>query len=128
MAKEYSRTVRLGEQIHRELADLIRREVKDPRVGMVTISGVDVSADLSHAKVYYTVMGDEEARSASKIGLEKAAGFLRGKIGQAIKTRITPQLHFQYDDSPERGAHLEALIEHAVHQDAERHKDESGQD
>ncbi|CAG0910788.1 unnamed protein product, partial [Cyprideis torosa] len=62
MAKEYARTVRIGEQIRRELAELIRREVKDPRVGMVTISSVDVSSDLSHAKVFYTVFGDEVAR------------------------------------------------------------------
>lgn len=123
MPKDYSRTVRLGEQIRRELAELIRREVKDPRVGMVTISDVEVSADLSHAKVFYTVLGDEQVREDTHVGLEKAAGFLRGKIGRAIKTRVTPQLHFQFDDSPERGAHLEALIEHAVRQDEEHHQD-----
>ena len=124
MPKDYSRTIRLGEQIRRELAELIRREVKDPRVGMVTISSVDVSSDLSHAKVFYTVMGDEEARRETQVGLEKAAGFLRGKIGRAIKTRVTPELHFQFDDSPEKGAHLEALIEHAVRQDEEHHQDD----
>lgn len=127
MAKEYARTVRLGEQIRRELAELLRREVKDPRVGMVTISSVDLSSDLSHAKVFYTVLGDEASRKDTQVGLDKAAGFLRGKVGQAIKTRVTPQLHFQFDDSPERGAQLEALIEHAVRKD-EQQKDDSQAD
>lgn len=127
MAKEYARTVRLGEQIRRELAELLRREVKDPRVGIVTISSVDLSSDLSHAKVFYTVLGDEASRKDTQVGLDKAAGFLRGKVGQAIKTRVTPQLHFQFDDSPERGAQLEALIEHAVRTD-EQQKDDSQAD
>lgn len=123
MAKDYSRTLRIGEQIRRELAELIRREVKDPRVGMVTIGSVDVSSDLSHARVYYTVLeDDDQVRADTQKGLEKASGFLRHKVGQAIKTRITPELLFKFDDSPEKGAHLEALIEHAIEQDTANHK------
>ncbi len=128
MPKEFSRTLRLGEQIHRELAQLLSREVKDPRVGMVTIADVEVSSDLSHAKVYYTILGDADRGEVQK-GLEKASGFLRHKIGQAIKTRITPELHFRFDETSERGAHLEALIEYAVAQDSGKDgsKDDSGQ-
>lgn len=123
MARDYSRTLRIGEQIRRELAELIRREVKDPRVGMVTIGSVDVSSDLSHARVYYTILDDDEqVRKGTQIGLEKASGFLRHKVGQAIKTRLTPELIFKFDETPEKGAHLAALIEHAVEQDATHHE------
>ncbi|MGV6859515.1 MAG: 30S ribosome-binding factor RbfA [bacterium] len=115
MPKDFSRTLRLGEQIRRELAQLLTREVKDPRVGMVTLSDVEVSSDLAHAKVFYTVLGDDVDREKTQQGLEKASGFLRHKVGQAIKTRITPELHFRYDDTSERGADLEALIEQALY-------------
>ncbi|MNF75763.1 Ribosome-binding factor A [compost metagenome] len=124
MAKEYSRTQRIGDQMQRELAQLIRREVKDPRVGLVTITAVDVSRDVGHAKVFITVMGQETAediKQSIKV-LNSAAGFLRMQLGKEMKLRSVPQLHFHYDESVTRGAHLSALIERAVAEDSQ-HQD-----
>lgn len=119
MAKEYSRTQRIGDQMQRELAELIRREVKDPRVGLVTITAVDVSRDLGHAKVFITVMGSEgtDAVPQTLKALASAASFLRLHLGRVMQLRSVPQLHFHYDESVSRGAHLSALIERAVAED-----------
>jgi len=120
MAKEYSRTQRIGDQMQRELALLIQREIKDPRLGLVTITGVDVARDLSHAKVYVTVMGQDDNAEVVKQNtsiLNDAAGFLRMQLGKAMKLRTVPQLHFSYDASIRRGAELSALIERAVAED-----------
>ncbi len=124
MAKEYSRTQRIGDQMQRELASLIQREVRDPRLGMITLTGVDVARDLAHAKVFFTVMGQEDPeRIALNLEiLQDAAGYLRLLIGRAIKLRAVPQLHFHYDESVARGARLSALIERAVTEDR-RHQD-----
>jgi ribosome-binding factor A len=119
MAKEYSRTQRIGDQMQRELAQLIQREIKDPRLGLVTLTGIDVSRDLAHAKVYFTVMGKDDAASIAlnQEILQEAAGYLRMLLGKAIKLRTIPQLHFHYDESVRRGAQLSALIERAVAED-----------
>jgi ribosome-binding factor A len=120
MAKEYSRTQRIGDQMQRELAQLIQREVKDPRLGLVTITAVDVSRDLSHAKVFITVMGRENEEGAVEQSvkvLKDAAGFLRMLLGKAMKLRTVPTLHFVYDASVRRGTDLSALIERAVAED-----------
>ncbi|GAB6389035.1 30S ribosome-binding factor RbfA [Stutzerimonas marianensis] len=120
MAKEFSRTQRIGDQMQRELALLIQREVKDPRLGLVTITGVEVSRDLSHAKIFITVMGqddDEEAVKTNLRILSDAAGFLRMQLGKAMKLRTVPQLHFHYDASVRRGVELASLIERAVAED-----------
>ena len=125
MAKEYSRTQRIGDQMQRELAELIRREVKDPRVGLVTITAVDVSRDVGHAKVFITVMGQEEEPDAVKQSvkaLNNAASFLRLHLGRSMQLRSVPQLHFHYDESVSRGVHLSALIERAVAEDRQ-HQD-----
>ncbi|HCV76456.1 MAG TPA: 30S ribosome-binding factor RbfA, partial [Pseudomonas sp.] len=117
---------RIGDQMQRELALLIQREIKDPRLGMVTITGVDVARDLSHAKVHITVLGKDDDADAIKqnIGILKdAAGFLRQQLGRAMKLRTVPQLSFQYDESIRRGAQLSALIERAVAEDR-RHEGE----
>ncbi|MDF3864410.1 30S ribosome-binding factor RbfA [Pseudomonas denitrificans (nom. rej.)] len=117
MAKEYSRTQRIGDQMQRELALLIQREIKDPRLGLVTITGVEVARDLSHAKVFVTVMGQDDNAEVVKQNtsiLNDAAGFLRMQLGKAMKLRTVPQLHFSYDASIRRGAELSALIERAV--------------
>jgi ribosome-binding factor A len=124
MAKEYSRTQRIGDQMQRELAQLIQREIKDPRLGLVTLTGIDVSRDLAHAKVFFTVMGQDD--NAEKIALnheilQDAAGYLRMLLGRAIKLRTIPQLHFHYDESVRRGAQLSALIERAVAEDRRHH-------
>ncbi|MGV6816791.1 MAG: 30S ribosome-binding factor RbfA [Thiotrichales bacterium] len=115
MPKEFSRTLRLGEQIHRELSVLLSREVKDPGMGLTTISEVEVSSDLGHAKVYYTVLGDESQKDSTARALERAKGYLRGQLGKGLHTRITPELHFIYDETEERGAELEMLIAKALH-------------
>ncbi|HCJ28032.1 MAG TPA: 30S ribosome-binding factor RbfA [Pseudomonas sp.] len=129
MAKEFSRTQRIGDQMQRELALLIQREVKDPRLGLVTITAVDVSRDLSHAKVFITVMGKDDDEGAVKANLRilnEAGGFLRMQLGKAMKLRTVPQLHFNYDASVRRGVELTSLIERAVAEDR-KHSDDLGE-
>ena len=116
MPKDYARTDRVAEQIQRELAELLRLEVRDPRLRLLTLTGVEVARDYSHAKVFYTVFdGDHKAVQQ---GLEKASGFLRSQLAHAMKLRVTPQLHFVYDASVERGARLSELIDRAVASDS----------
>ncbi|MGA8148359.1 MAG: 30S ribosome-binding factor RbfA [Gallionellaceae bacterium] len=115
MPKDYARTDRIAEQIQRELAELVRLEVKDPRVRMVTLTGVEVARDYSHAKVYYTTL--EGATINVQQGLEHASGFLRKQLAHLMKLRVIPQLHFVYDASVERGAHLSQLIDQAIASD-----------
>ncbi len=123
MPKAFNRTRRIGEQLQRELAQLIRDEIKDPRLGMVTVMDVEVSRDLSHAKVFVTVLSaDEEQRAASVAILNEAAGMLRGLLGRRLRLRTIPQLHFLYDQSIEKGAELSALIDAAVASDQKRDK------
>lgn len=119
MAKEYSRTQRVADQMQRELAQLIHRDVRDPRIGMVTLTAVEVSRDLAHAKVYLTLMGEatEEDIAQNLSALKDAAGFLRVQLGRSMKLRSVPQLHFHYDESVRRGVHLSSLIERAVEED-----------
>ena len=117
MPRDFPRTRRIGEQMQRELARLIRDQIKDPRLGMVTVSAVEVSRDLSHAKVFISVLGDEDARRNSLMVLSKAAGFLRHELGQSMIIRTVPQLRFIYDESIERGSRLSALIDKAVASD-----------
>ena len=112
--KSFSRRDRVSEQIRRELAELIRTELKDPRVGMVSITDVEVSADYAHAKVFFSSMAGREHLSSVLTGLQKAAGFLRRELGRRITIHSTPQLHFVFDESLERGADLSRLIEEAV--------------
>ncbi len=121
MPKDFSRTDRVAEQIKRELAELIRLEVKDPRVRMITLTAVEVTSDYAHAKVYYTAL-EGDARAVQQ-GLERASGFLRSQVAHAMKLRVTPQLHFIYDASVERGTHLSQLIDQAVASDRASHKD-----
>jgi ribosome-binding factor A len=104
------RPEKLGDLIQRELSDLLRREVRDPRVGMVTITAVDVSPDLSHAKVYFTTLSKEHVDEARQ-GLQRAAGFLRSQLARRITLYTTPELRFVYDESVERGDRLSRLID-----------------
>ncbi len=112
--KSFSRRDRVSEQIRRELAELIRTELKDPRVGMVSITDVEVSADYAHAKVFFSSMSGREHLDSVMEGLQKAAGFLRHELGRRITIHTTPQLHFVFDESLERGADLSKLIQEAV--------------
>jgi ribosome-binding factor A len=108
--KRSGRPEKLGDLIQRELSDLLHRELRDPRVGMVTITAVDVSPDLSHAKVFFTTLSREHVEEASD-GLRRAAGFLRSQLARRIKLYTTPELRFVYDESVERGDRLSRLID-----------------
>lgn len=112
--KGFSRRDRVSEQIRRELAELIRTELKDPRVGMVSITDVEVSADYAHAKVFFSSMAGRDHLDSVLSGLQKASGFLRRELGRRITIHTTPQLHFVFDESLERGADLSKLIQEAV--------------
>lgn len=119
MPKDFSRTQRLGEQIRRELSTLILKEVKDPRVSMVSLTAIKLSRDLSHATIYCSVM-DSADKTETLQALNRASGFLRKKLAAVITARIVPALKFIYDESIERGAHLTDLINAARKDDADR--------
>ncbi len=123
MPKEFSRTRRVGEQMQRELAQLIQQEVHDPRLGMVTVSGVNVTRDLSLARVYITVLGgDTDPKESLKV-LKGAAGFLRHELARRMVIRSVPQLRFLYDESVVRGQELSSLIDEAVAADRKKKHD-----
>ncbi len=126
----FARTERVAEQIRRDLAVLVRDRVKDPRVGMVTLLDVEVSKDLAHAKVWFDVLQAEHGLEAQE-ALNHAAGFLRHELGHLLKLRMTPALHFFYDDTQSRGNALSALIDKAVasdhHDDTELASDGAGE-
>ena len=117
MPKDYSRTLRIADQIQRELADLIRNELKDRRVGMIALTGVEVSQDYAHAKVFYTTLGSDEDNFLTDKGLKHASRFLRGQLSNRLRLRLVPQLQFIYDESVEQGIRLSELIDKAVKQD-----------
>jgi len=103
----------VADLIQRELSDLLRREVRDPRVGMVTLTSVDVSPDLSHAKVFFTLLQKEKIDETAQ-ALQRAAGFLRSQLAHRMKMYTTPELRFVYDESVERGDRLSRLIDSAI--------------
>jgi ribosome-binding factor A len=121
-SKSYPRSNRVAHQIQRALSELIRREVRDPRLGMVTLTEVQVSKDLSYAKVFYSVLGAEKAQAQSI--LDEAADMLRGPVGRALGLRHSPELRFVNDELIESGAKLSALIQKAVKDDVKRHVEE----
>lgn len=119
MGQTSNRSRRVSEQVRRELALLIQHELKDPRLGMITVASVEVSRDFAHAKVFVTVLGDDAEQTALSItGLRHAAGFLRRELGRCLQLRVLPELHFTYDDSVANGAHISALIDRAIAADA----------
>ncbi|MGA0805026.1 MAG: 30S ribosome-binding factor RbfA [Pseudohongiellaceae bacterium] len=119
MPKTSNRLGRIGDEICQELATLIRSELRDPRIGMVSVVGARVSRDLSHAEIYVTVLGAEVKDSVA--ALNHASGFLRSLLARNINLRTTPRLRFIYDETVERGRKLSALIDEAVAQDAAHH-------
>ena len=125
-SKAFPRSRRVAQQIQRALSDLIRREIRDPRLGMLTLTEVRVSSDLSYATVYYSVMNakPDEAQEV----LVSAADLLRGPLGRALGLRHAPELRFVPDELIESGARLSALINRAVSDDVARHVDEPDQD
>ena len=110
MKRGQGRPQKLGDLIQRELSELLQRELRDPRVGMITLTGVDVSPDFSHAKVFFTVLEKQRLEQARE-GLRRAAGFLRSQLARRIKLYTTPELRFEYDESVERGDRLSRLID-----------------
>ncbi|MDP2381092.1 MAG: 30S ribosome-binding factor RbfA [Pseudohongiella sp.] len=141
------RVQRVADQIQRLLADLIRREIRDPRVGMVSVTGVDVSRDFAHANVHVTIMGrhgddfgagqalkdmgelDRKEIKDSLAALNKAAGYLRSLLGKEMSLRVIPALQFHYDDSVARGRYLSSLIDKAIAEDStHEHVDETDSD
>lgn len=124
--KSYPRSSRVAHQIQRALSELIRREVRDPRLGMVTLTEVQVSKDLSYAKVFYSVLGAE--KSIAQEILDDAADMLRGPVGRALGLRHAPELRFVNDELIEKGAKLSALIQKAVKEDQARHADDEPSD
>lgn len=110
MKKEYSRTQRLGPLLREEISRLLQREVKDVRIGDVTVSDVDVTADLKEATVYVQILGDEARKAEAIAGLSSAAGFIRSRIGRSLRIRRTPELHFEVDRTQERAARIHELL------------------
>ena len=123
--KAYPRTRRIGEQIRRELAELIRDELRDPRLALISMTSVEVSRDLAYARIYVTLVGDPAERTERVAELNRAAPLLRRELGRRMRIRTIPKLEFRYDEVVERGARLSALIDAAVAADADKHRDES---
>lgn len=130
MAREFSRTRRVGQQIQREIALILQREVKDPRIGMVTVSDVEVSRDLNYAKIYVTFLqleNDAERIKEGLQGLTEAAGYIRSLLGSAMRLRVVPELRFYYDQTLIEGMRLSNLVTNTVRED-KRRMAESGRD
>lgn len=117
---EGGRNTRLADQIQKDLSEILRLELKDRRHGLLTLTGVELSSDLTHAKIFYTVLGASETLEETSATLTRARGFLRSQLAQRMRTRITPELHFVYDESVARGAHLSQLIDEVVREEKPR--------
>lgn len=114
MAKEYSRSRRVADQIQRHMAEIIQLELGDPRVGMVTVTGVDITREFERARIYFSIFGNQdEVETTSKV-LNQAAGYLRTVLAKRMKLRTTPQLVFIYDESLEKGNRMDSLIKSAM--------------
>lgn len=113
MPREFSRHQRLGAQVLRTLSELLRLEVKDPRVAGVSLTGVDLSRDLSVARVYYSMLRPDDDPSGAQEGLERASGFLRGKLGRELQVRHVPELRFAHDESSAHASEISRLIDDA---------------
>jgi ribosome-binding factor A len=117
------RANRVGEQMKKELSDIIGRKIKDPRIGFVTVTDVQVTGDLQQAKVYISVLGDDEQRENTLKGLAKATGFIRTEIGHRIRLRKTPEIIFEFDESIDYGNRIETLL-HQLHTEDEEQQPE----
>ena len=104
------RANRVAEQMKKELGDIIGRKIKDPRVGFVTVTDVEVTGDLQQAKVFISVLGENEQKQATLVGLAKAKGFIRSEIGKRIRLRKTPELFFEFDETIEKGNRIEHIL------------------
>lgn len=125
MPREFNRSARVAGQVRRELAQVIQKEVKDPEIGFISVSDVEVTRDLAHAKVFITVFESEKA-AATLAALQRMAGYLRHRLSQEMRMRSVPELHFHHDASVENGLRMDGLINAAVASD--KASSEGGQD
>ena len=126
MAREFKRSDRVAQEIQKEIAVILQREVKDPRIGMVTVSDVEVSSDLAYAKIFVTFLfdHDEAAIAQGMKGLEKAAPYIRVLLGKAMKLRIVPEIRFIYDESLVEGMRMSNLVSNVIREDEAKHKED----
>jgi len=124
MAREFYRSQRVGEQILRVLSELVRRDLKDPRLAGVSFTAVDVSRDLSHATAFFSMLDPDAETADTKAALTAARGHLRRQLGREMRIRRVPELHFVHDESLAEGARLSRLIDEAIESDRERQEDD----
>jgi len=113
------RQERIGEQLHQELMDVLQRRIRDPRLASITVTGVEVSPDLKQATVFVTSLGDREARREALQNLQRASSFIRRELSQSLNMRFTPDLHFVLDESWQRGARIDQLLDQ-IHENEPR--------
>ncbi|MEH8047253.1 30S ribosome-binding factor RbfA [Gallibacterium anatis] len=126
MAREFSRAQRVAQEIKKEIAVILQREVKDPRIGMVTVSDVEVSRDLAYAKIFVTFLFDEDEQQIEQgmLGLHKASPYIRSLLGKAMRLRIVPELRFVYDNSLVEGMRMSNLVTKVINQDKAKHHED----
>lgn len=126
MAREFSRAQRVAQEIKKEIAVILQREVKDPRIGMVTVSDVEVSRDLAYAKIFVTFLFDEDEQQIEQgmLGLHKASPYIRSLLSKAMRLRIVPELRFVYDNSLVEGMRMSNLVTKVINQDKAKHHDD----
>ena len=126
MSREFKRSDRVAQELKKEVAIILQREVKDPRIGMVTVSDVEVSRDLAYAKIFVTFLfdSDQAAIEQGMVGLEKASPYIRSLVGKAMRLRIVPELRFIYDESLVEGMRMSNLVSNVIRQDEAKHKED----
>ena len=125
MSREFKRSDRVAQELKKEVAVILQREVKDPRIGMVTVSDVEVSRYLAYAKIFVTFLfdNDQEAINQGMKGLEKASPYIRSLVGKAMRLRIVPELRFIYDESLVEGMRMSNLVSNVIREDEAKHKE-----
>lgn len=113
----YQRSDRVKELLRQEISQIIREEIKDPRIGFATVTDVEISQDLRHAKVFISIYGDEDNRNQTLKGLQSASGFIRGEVGKRIRMKHVPEILFRFDESIERGARIFELLHEIENED-----------
>ena len=126
MSREFKRSDRVAQELKKEVAVILQREVKDPRIGMVTVSDVEVSRDLAYAKIFVTFLFDydQEAIVQEMKGLEKASPYIRSLVGKVMRLRIVPELRFIYDESLVEGMRMSNLVSNVIREDEAKHKED----
>ena len=118
------RVNRVAEQMKKELGDIILQKVKDPRIGFVTVTDVEVTGDLQQATIYISVLGSDKEKENTLKGLDKAKGFIRTEIGQRIRLRVTPEIEFKFDESIAYGSRIESLLSQVKNKEQEQDQDQ----